>query len=217
MFVSSCHRRQFASTAQCPPIRRYNVYWEGMERDVATFFETAGEFAAWLEKHGASKSELVVGYYKRGTQRGSMSWPESVDAALCFGWIDGVRKRIDEHRYQIRFTPRKPQSIWSAINVERVRVLKGEGRMREAGLKAYSHRSEKKSNIYSYEQKETATLEPSDEARFRKARAAWKFFEAQPRSYRQLVVWRIVSVKRPETRERRLAALIKASQQQRRL
>jgi uncharacterized protein YdeI (YjbR/CyaY-like superfamily) len=198
------------------PIHRYNALLVRAGADVATFFETADEFAAWLEKHGAHKSELIVGYYKQGTQRGSMTWPESVDEALCFGWIDGVRKRIDEHCYQIRFTPRKPQSIWSAINVERVRVLTAEGRMRAAGLQAYSHRSEKKSKIYSYEQK-TATLEPSDEARFRKAKAAWKFFEAQPRSYRQLVVWRIVSAKRPETRERRLAALIEASQEQRRL
>ena len=184
---------------------------------MATFFETADEFAAWLEKHGAALPELIVGYYKRGTGRASMSWPESVDAALCFGWIDGVRKRIDEHSYQIRFTPRKPQSTWSAINVERVRVLTLAGRMSEAGLKAYSHRREKKTKIYSYEQEKTATLEPSEEKHFRKAKAAWKFFEAQPRGYRQLVIWRIVSAKRPETRERRLAALIEASQQQRRL
>jgi uncharacterized protein YdeI (YjbR/CyaY-like superfamily) len=184
---------------------------------VPTFFETAEAFADWLEKHGAAESELIVGYYKRGTQRGTMSWPESVDAALCFGWIDGVRKGIDEHRYQIRFTPRKPQSIWSAINVERVRVLKAEGRMREAGLKAYSHRQEKKSKIYAYEQKKTATLEPSEEATFKKAKAAWKFFEAQPRSYRHRFIWRIVSAKRPETRRRRLAALIEASQEKRRL
>jgi uncharacterized protein YdeI (YjbR/CyaY-like superfamily) len=186
-------------------------------RGVPTFFETAEAFAAWLEKHGASKSELIVGYHKRGTQRGTMSWPESVDAALCFGWIDGVRKRIDEHCYQIRFTPRKPQSIWSAINVERVRVLKAEGRMREAGLKAYSHRRDKKSKIYSYEQKKTATRERSEEARFKKSKVAWKFFEAQPRGYRHLVIWRIVSAKRPETRQRRLAALIEASQEKRRL
>jgi uncharacterized protein YdeI (YjbR/CyaY-like superfamily) len=143
-------------------------------RVVPTFFETAEAFASWLEKHGAAKSELIVGYYKRGTQRGTMSWPESVDVALCFGWIDGVRKRIDEHCYQIRFTPRKPQSIWSAI-------------------------------------------ERSEETRFKKSKVARKFFEAQPRGYRHLVIWRIVSAKRPETRERRLAALIEASLEKRRL
>jgi uncharacterized protein YdeI (YjbR/CyaY-like superfamily) len=184
---------------------------------MATFFASVDKFAAWLEKHGAAKSEFVVGYYKRGSQRPSMTWAESVDAALCFGWIDGVRKRIDEHSYQIRFTPRKPTSIWSRINIERARVLQREGKMCEAGFKAYSHRREDKSRIYSYEQQKTATLERGDELRFRKAKAAWKFFEAQPPSYRQLVIWRIVSAKRPETRERRLADLIKASQEQRRL
>jgi uncharacterized protein YdeI (YjbR/CyaY-like superfamily) len=190
---------------------------QSQEGGVTTFFETADEFAAWLEKYGAEAAELNVRYYKRGTQRKSMSWPESVDAALCFGWIDGVRKRIDEHSYQIRFTPRKPQSIWSAINVERVRILKREGRVRESGLKAYSHRREEKSKIYSYEQKNTAKLERNEEVRFRKDKRAWKFFETQPRGYRQLVVWRIISAKRPETRERRLAALIQASREQRRL
>jgi uncharacterized protein YdeI (YjbR/CyaY-like superfamily) len=184
---------------------------------MATFFATVDEFAAWLEKHGASHTEFIVGYHKRGSKRPSMTWAESVDAALCFGWIDGVRKRIDEHSYQIRFTPRKPTSIWSRINIERAGILKHEGKMHEVGLRAFSHRREDKSRIYSYEQQKTAALERSDELRFRKAKAAWKFFEAQPPSYRQLVTWRIVSAKRPETRERRLADLIKASQERRRL
>ena len=184
---------------------------------MATFFETADRFAAWLEKHGGAKTELIVGYHKRGSQRPSMTWAESVDEALCFGWIDGVRKRIDEHAYQIRFTPRKPTSIWSRINIERVRVLSSEGRMREAGLRAFAHRREHKSNIYSYEQKATATLDPATEARFRKAKTAWNFFEAQPPGYRQLVIWRIVSAKRVETRERRLQDLIQASKEKRRL
>jgi uncharacterized protein YdeI (YjbR/CyaY-like superfamily) len=184
---------------------------------MATFFASVDEFFAWLEQHGAHHTELVVGYFKRGSKRPSMRWAESVDAALCFGWIDGVRKRIDEHSYQIRFTPRKPTSIWSRINIERARALRREGKMREAGLKAYSHRREDKSRIYSYEQQKFATLERADELRFRKAKGAWKFFGAQPRSYQQLVIWRIVSAKRPETRERRLAALIKASAEQRRL
>jgi uncharacterized protein YdeI (YjbR/CyaY-like superfamily) len=188
-----------------------------MDTKMATFFATADDFAAWLEQHGATKTEFVVGYYKRSSKRPSMTWAESVDAALCFGWIDGVRKRIDEHSYQIRFTPRKPTSIWSRINIERTRVLQREGKMREAGLKAYSHRREDKSRIYSYEQQKKAALDRADELRFRKAKAAWKFFEAQPPSYRQLVIWRIVSAKRPETRERRLADLIKASREQRRL
>jgi uncharacterized protein YdeI (YjbR/CyaY-like superfamily) len=184
---------------------------------VPTFFETADEFASWLQEHGANRSELLVGFYKRGTNRGTMSWSESVDAALCYGWIDGVRKRIDVHSYQIRFTPRKPQSTWSAINIEKVRVLRREGRMREAGLAAFSCRREEKSKTYSYEQSNTAALQPGEEARFRKTKAAWKFFEAQPRSYRHLVIWRIVSAKRTGTRDKRLAALIKASREQRRL
>lgn len=184
---------------------------------MATFFATADEFAAWLEKHGAERTEFVVGYFKRQSKRPSMTWAESVDAALCFGWIDGMRKRIDEHSYQIRFTPRKPTSIWSRINIDRARVLRREGKMREAGLKAYSHRREVKSRIYSYEQQKTAVLERGDELRFRKFKSAWKFFEAQPPGYRQLVIWRIVSARRPQTRERRLAALIKASQERRRL
>jgi uncharacterized protein YdeI (YjbR/CyaY-like superfamily) len=187
------------------------------QAEMATFFTTADEFAAWLKKHGAHHTEFVVGYYKRGSKRPSMTWAESVDAALCFGWIDGVRKRIDEHSYQIRFTPRKPTSIWSGINIDRARALKREGKMREAGLKAYSHRREDKSRIYSYEQQKAAALARADELRFRKSKAAWKFFEAQPPSYRQLVIWRIVSAKRPETRERRLADLIKASHEQWRL
>ncbi|HMH28768.1 MAG TPA: hypothetical protein VK580_09295 [Steroidobacteraceae bacterium] len=123
-----------------------------------TFFATADDFAAWLGQHGASKSEFVVGYYKRGSKRPSMTWAESVDAALCYGWIDGVRKRIDEHSYQIRFTPRKPTSIWSHINIERARVLQREGKMREGGIYAYSHRREDKSRIYSYEQRKIAAL-----------------------------------------------------------
>jgi uncharacterized protein YdeI (YjbR/CyaY-like superfamily) len=184
---------------------------------MAIFFETADRFAAWLEEYGETKTELIVGYHKRGSQRASMTWAESVDEALCFGWIDGVRKRIDEHAYQIRFTPRKPTSIWSRINIERARDLKREGRMREGGLKAFSHRREGKSRIYSYEQQKMATLDPATEARFRKVKTAWKFFEAQPPGYRQLVIWRIISAKHLETRERRLQDLIQASKEKRRL
>src|SRR5437899_6452872 len=105
-----------------------------------TFFATASDFGAWLERHGATESELIVGFYKRGTGRLSMTWPESVDEALCHGWIDGVRTRIDEQSYKIRFTPRKPTSTWSAINIERVRVLQSQGRMKDAGVEAYWHR-----------------------------------------------------------------------------
>jgi uncharacterized protein YdeI (YjbR/CyaY-like superfamily) len=184
---------------------------------MATFFATADEFVTWLEKRGAGETELIVGYYKLSSKRPSMTWAESVDAALCFGWIDGVRKRIDAHSYQIRFTPRKTTSIWSRINIERATVLRGQGKMREAGLRAFSHRRAHKSRIYSYEQQQAAALRPAETARFRKAKAAWKFFEAQPDGYRRLVIWRIVTAKRIETRERRLTALIQACAEQRRL
>jgi uncharacterized protein YdeI (YjbR/CyaY-like superfamily) len=184
---------------------------------MATFFASADEFVTWLEEYSARKTEFVVGYYKRASKRPSMTWAQSVDAALCFGWIDGVRKRIDEHSYQIRFTPRKTTSIWSRINIARASVLRREGKMRDAGLIAYSHRREHKSQIYSYEQQKAAALQRVETLRFRKAKAAWKFFEAQPAGYRQLVIWRIVTAKRPETRERRLAALIEACAEQRRL
>jgi uncharacterized protein YdeI (YjbR/CyaY-like superfamily) len=184
---------------------------------VAIFFETADEFAAWLQTHGLSSSELVVGYYKRATGRACMTWPESVDAALCFGWIDGVRKRIDDDAYQIRFTPRRRQSIWSAVNLARVRVLKSAGRMREPGLQAFALRRKAKSKIYSYEQSKTARLTRSEQAQFRKDKAAWRYFAAQPRGYRHQMAWRIVSAKRADTRARRLGALIEASREQRRL
>lgn len=175
------------------------------------FFETAAEFAAWLAKHGATQPELIVGFHKRGSGRPSMAWAESVDEALCVGWIDGVRKRIDEHSYQIRFTPRKPASTWSAINIERALALQSQGRMNEAGRAAFSNRREANSKIYSYEQASAVSLERAEAALFRRNKQAWKFFEAQPPGYRRLALWRIVSAKRAETRQVRLAKLIEAS------
>jgi uncharacterized protein YdeI (YjbR/CyaY-like superfamily) len=176
-----------------------------------TFFKTPAEFRAWLARHGAVESELVVGFYKRESGRPSMTWSESVDEALCFGWIDGVRTRIDEHSYKIRFSPRKPTSIWSAINVEKVRVLQAAGRMTKAGLDAFARRSEERSRAYSYEQTKRAVLEPAQEAKFKKNKKAWKFFEAQPPSYRRMAAWYVVSAKRPETRQTRLTKVIEAS------
>jgi uncharacterized protein YdeI (YjbR/CyaY-like superfamily) len=184
---------------------------------VPTFFATPADFGAWLAQHAGTESELIVGFYKRGTGRKSLTWPESVDEALCYGWIDGVRTSIDEHSYKIRFTLRKTTSTWSAINIERVRVLESEGRMKAAGLKAFAHRREAKSGIYAYEQAESATLGAAEEARFRKYKRAWKFFQAQPPGYRHQVIWRILSAKRAETREDRLAKLIEASQNGERL
>ncbi|MES2581086.1 MAG: YdeI/OmpD-associated family protein [Pseudomonadota bacterium] len=181
------------------------------------FFETPAHFRDWFAQHAATETELIVGFYKRDTGKASITWPESVDEALCVGWIDGVRKRMDDAAYFIRFTPRKPTSIWSAINIERVRVLTQEGRMTAAGIQAFALRREAKSNIYSYEQTETATLSPQEEKLFRKNTAAWAFFEAQPAGYRHQMIWRIVSAKRAATRARRLDLLLAASQDGQRL
>ena len=175
------------------------------------FFETPQALRAWLSKHAHARAELVVGFHKVGSGRASITWPESVDEALCFGWVDGVRKRIDEHSYLIRFTPRKPTSTWSAINIERVRVLGEEGRMMSAGLAAFAQRSERKSRTYAYEQAGMPVLALADEALFRKNKAAWAFFERQPPGYRKLVVWHIVSARKPATHDKRLIELIETS------
>lgn len=176
------------------------------------FFENAVAFRRWLDCHAASETELIVGFYKVGSGRPSMSWPESVDEALCVGWIDGVRKRIDDVAYQIRFTPRKTSSIWSAVNIEKMRVLQEQGRMTAAGLTAYGFRSEKKSAIYAHEQAGQTTLGANDERQFRSHAAAWAFFEVQSAWYRHQAAHRIASAKKPETKVRRLQQYIDASE-----
>ena len=182
-----------------------------------TFFATPADFRAWFNQHAATSTELIVGFHKKGTGTPSITWQESVDEALCVGWIDGVRKRIDDDTYQIRFTPRKTTSNWSAINIARVADLTSEDRMQPAGLAAFARRSEAKSGIYAYEQRHSAALSPEFEARFRKQKKAWAFFEAQPPGYRKLVTWRIITAKQESTREKRLVELIEASKERRRL
>jgi uncharacterized protein YdeI (YjbR/CyaY-like superfamily) len=174
----------------------------------ATFFATPAEFRAWLEQHHADASELVVGYYKRATGRPSMTWQESVDEALCFGWIDGVRRTIDDESYSNRFTPRQKRSTWSAINIKRARELIEEGRMTPAGLAAFEARSDDRSAIYSYEQRHNAKLEPEQQARFEAHADAWAWFQGQAPYYRRTAIHWVTSAKRPETRERRLEQLI---------
>lgn len=174
------------------------------------FFASAAAFRAWLAKHHATASELLVGFHKRATGRPSLTWPESVDEALCFGWIDGVRRRIDAERYSIRFTPRRPGSIWSLVNTRRASALAREGRMHPAGLKAFRARDPKKTGVYSFE-REHATLTPAFEQRFRADEAAWAFFQSAPPSYRRVVTFWIMNAKQEATRERRLAASIDAS------
>jgi len=172
-----------------------------------TYFKSPALFRAWLERHAAGSSELWVGFHKKHTSTPSLTWPESVDEALCYGWIDGIRKRVDDERYTIRFTPRKPTSTWSAINIKRVGVLTKLGRMMPAGLKAFAARRDTHSGIYAYEQS-TAEL-PAEFAKILKRNAAaWKYFQQQPPWYRQVVTWRIVSAKQEATRVRRLEQLI---------
>jgi uncharacterized protein YdeI (YjbR/CyaY-like superfamily) len=174
------------------------------------FFASPAEFRRWLDDHHATTDELVVGFHKRATGKPSLTWPESVDEALCFGWIDGIRKSIDEESYMIRFTPRKPESIWSAVNIRNVERLFKERRMRKAGLDAYALRKEFRSGIYSYEQRPAELVEPYA-SQFKKNKAAWKFFQSQPPGYRKLMTWFIVSAKTEETRQKRLARLIEGS------
>jgi uncharacterized protein YdeI (YjbR/CyaY-like superfamily) len=180
------------------------------------FFRTPLHFQRWLEKNHAKKRELWVGFHKKASGRPSITWPESVDEALCFGWIDGIRKRIDEISYEIRFTPRRRGSIWSAINIKRARELAKEKRMRPAGLKALAARIENRSGIYSYEQRRAELEEPYN-SRLKKNKPVWDFFQARPTSYRKMMSWYIMSAKTEETRSRRFEKLMKAAAKGKRL
>lgn len=175
-----------------------------------TFFKTPADFRKWLAKYHASATELWVGFYKKDSGKPSITWPESVDEALCHGWIDGIRKSVDESSYKIRFTPRRQGSIWSAVNIKRVAELTKEGRMTLAGEKAFAARLEYKSGIYAYEQR-TPELPEIYAKKLQKNKAAAKFFESQPPSYRKVAMWWIVSAKQEETRLKRLARLIEES------
>jgi uncharacterized protein YdeI (YjbR/CyaY-like superfamily) len=175
------------------------------------FFATPREFRRWLAKHHADTAELWVGFHKKDTGRPSITWPESVDEALCVGWIDGLRKSIDADSYMIRFTPRKSGSIWSAVNTRRANALIAEGRMTPAGLRAFEGRDPKKTNLYSFEQRKAAQLDPALEKRFKANSAAWKFFQSQPDGYRRVAIFYVMSAKQPITRARRLDTLIRDS------
>ncbi len=181
------------------------------------FFATPAEWRAWLEEHHANETELLVGFHKKGSGRPSITWPESVDSALCFGWIDGVRRRIDEDSYSIRFTPRRKRSIWSNVNIRRVAELTKLGLMHATGLKAFAAREDAKSGIYLYEQNEVPVFDSAIEQRFRANRGAWKFFEAQPPGYRKLAANYVMTAKREETRLARLKKLVEDSTANRRL
>jgi uncharacterized protein YdeI (YjbR/CyaY-like superfamily) len=181
------------------------------------FFPSPSAWRAWLEKHHADTTELWIGLYKRESGRSSITWPEAVDGALCFGWIDGIRKSIDETSYKIRFTPRKPRSIWSAANVKRATELSAMGLMHPAGLSAFQNRDGKRTELYSYEQRKGAELPAAYERKFRTNQAAWAFFQAQPPGYKRVCSWWVISAKKEETKLKRLAALIEHSEHQRKI
>lgn len=180
------------------------------QRPAPTFFATPDAFRAWLDEYHDVADELWVGFFKKDSGRPSLTWPESVEQALCYGWIDGIRKRIDEERYTIRFTPRKRGSIWSAVNIRIAKRLLEAGHMRAPGVRAFEARREHKSAIYSYEQRPVDLPDPYA-GLLKKNKAAWKFFQAQPPGYRKIVCWWIVSAKREETRRKRLETLTTSS------
>lgn len=181
-----------------------------------TFFADGEAFRAWLEEHHATETELRVGFHKRGSGKGGITWSEAVDEALCYGWIDSVMSPIDDASYALRFTPRKPNSIWSAVNLAKVARLIEAGRMREPGMRAYEGRSESRSRTYAHEQAEIAF--PAEMlSRFKEHPDAWRFFETQAAWYQRAATWWVISAKREETRQRRLTTLIEDSASGRRI
>jgi uncharacterized protein YdeI (YjbR/CyaY-like superfamily) len=180
--------------------------------DRPLFFAKPAAFRAWLEKHQRTTPQQWVGFDRKASGRPSITWPEAVDEALCFGWIDGLRKTIDAGSYKIRFTPRRSDSNWSAINIARMKALIRERRVRPAGITAFQKRLPAKSRIYSYENRKGAKLSRPAISLFRADAAAWKFFQQQPKSYRQTAIWWVSSAKHAQTRQNRLQRLIASSQ-----
>jgi uncharacterized protein YdeI (YjbR/CyaY-like superfamily) len=175
------------------------------------FFATPEAFRAWFDAHHERETELLVGFYKKDSGKPSITWPESVDEALSFGWIDGKRQRVDELCYTIRFTPRNARSNWSAVNIKRIAELIAQGRVRPAGLAAFERRAPERTGIYSYENRKSAKLDPEAEREFRGNKKAWAYFEAEAPSYRTLAIWWVITAKREATRRSRLATLISDS------
>ena len=183
-----------------------------MRTPTARFFKSVTEFRRWLERHHKSERELWVGFRKKGVAPPGMTYADSLEVALCFGWIDGIRKSLDATSYVNRFTPRKADSVWSQINLARVEALIARGEMHQSGLDAYTKRDPAKSGIYSFEQR-PHSFPPELERRFRTAKGAWTHFNAQPPGYRRLAIWWVSSAKREETRLRRLSQLMEVSGQ----
>ena len=182
-----------------------------------TFFATPAAFRAWLKKNHAKAELLWVGFHKRGTGVASITWPESVDEALCYGWIDGVRYGIDDTSYMIRFTPRRATSVWSAVNLRKMKALLAEGRVAPAGKAAYEGRDPRRSGLYSFEQRKEFKFDPASAKRFKANVVAWAWFRTQAPWYQRTTTFWVMSAKKPETREKRLAALIKDSAAARRI
>ena len=181
-----------------------------------TFFKTPAHFRAWLGRHHASATELYVGFYRKGSGRVAMTYDEALDEALCFGWIDGVRRRVDEVSYTNRFSPRTARSYWSAVNIRRAQALIEAGRMDPAGLKVFEARDASRCEQYSYE-RESAQLPPDLLRTLRAHRTAWSFFSSQSPYYRRIMAWYVVSARKDETRAKRMQNLIAASAAGRRL
>jgi uncharacterized protein YdeI (YjbR/CyaY-like superfamily) len=181
------------------------------------FFDDAAAFRRWLEKNHASEKELLVGLLKKTPGRASLTYVEALDEALCFGWIDGVRRSLDAQRYCQRFTPRKAKSVWSAVNVRKVEILIARGRMAPAGLKAFEARDASRMGLYSFEQRQAPAFDRDAARAFRARPRAWAFFQGQPPGYRRTATFWVMSAKKPETRQRRLGQLIDDSASGRRL
>jgi uncharacterized protein YdeI (YjbR/CyaY-like superfamily) len=181
------------------------------------FFKRPAEFRKWLKQHHSKETELLVGFYKTATGKPSMTWAESVEEALCFGWIDGVRKSMGEESYTIRFTPRKSTSIWSDVNIKKMAELQEQGRMTPAGLAAFSHRTEAKSRIYSHEQQEPEVLKPAYEKRFKANSRAWAYWQTTPPSYKKRLVHWVMGAKQEATQLSRLEKVIGECESERRM
>lgn len=176
------------------------------------FFSNTTELRHWFEKNHLTATELWVGFHKKHTAKPTISWPQSVDEALCYGWIDGIRKSIDENSYKIRFTPRKAKSIWSAVNIKKMETLVQKGLMQPAGLAAFEKRDDTRSKVYSFEQ-ENIVLDKKFEKIFKANKKAWTYFQAQAPSYKRTAIWLVISAKQEATKEKRLMDLIKNSEE----
>jgi uncharacterized protein YdeI (YjbR/CyaY-like superfamily) len=187
------------------------------DRSKPVFFDDAAAFRRWLENNHAKATELLLGFEKKSPGSASLTYPQALDEALCFGWIDGVRRSLGDGRWTVRFSPRKPKSTWSLVNIRHAERLRKEGRMAAPGLKAFDGRDRARSGLYSFEQRSALTFDREAVRTFRARPAAWRFLQAQPPGYRRLVTFWVMSAKKPETRQRRLARLIADSDAGRRV